>query len=213
MGSKLTACHFKSKFTIGVVMSEEYSDGRSTFLDAMQDVKPLPKQDTVTILKAKPTLAQSLKREALQRDLNLAQNYLSTEQVDPLDPFDYLSYKKSGVQEGVFKNLRLGKYRIDFTLNLQQYKFEQARQALFETVIQAQQRGIRTLLIRHGIGLNSQPFPAFLKSYVYKWLQQLPHILAFHTAQKQHGGSASLYVLLKKSDAEKTSNRELHRRK
>ncbi|MEP4889971.1 MAG: DNA endonuclease SmrA [Aliiglaciecola sp.] len=194
-------------------MSRQYNEEISTFMDAMQDVKPLPKQDKVVSLKAKPTLAQSLKREALQRDLNLAQNYLSTEHVEPLDPYDHLIYKKPGVQEGVFKNLRLGKYKIDSVLNLQQYKFEQARQTLFETIIQSQQKGIRTLLIKHGIGLNSQPFPAFLKSYVYKWLQQMPQVLAFHTAQKYHGGSASVYVLLKKSETDKATNRELHRKK
>ncbi|WP_342804714.1 DNA endonuclease SmrA [Alteromonas sp. M12] len=194
-------------------MAKQNEQDISTFLDAMQDVKPLPKQDTVTTLKTKPTLAQSLKREALQRELNLAQNHLSTEYVEPLDPYDHLIYKKSGVQEGVFKNLRLGKYKIDATLNMQQYKFEQARQALFETVLQSQQKGIRTLLVKHGIGLNSQPFPAFLKSYVYKWLQQMPQVLAFHTAQKHHGGVASVYVLLKKSETDKALNRELHRKK
>lgn len=194
-------------------MSKENSVEKSTFLDAMQDVKPLPKLDKVVTLKTKPTLAQSLKREALQREMNLKQNYLSVEQVEPVDPYDYLSYKKSGVQEGVFKNLRLGKYRIDFTLNLQQHKFEQARQALFDTVNQAQQKGVRTLLIKHGIGLKSKPFPAHMKSYVYKWLQQMPQILAFHTALHQHGGLASLYVLLKKSEHDKANNRELHRKK
>ena len=183
------------------------------FFDEMKDVKPI-RQDTA-VFQSKPsqTLAQQLKREAIAKDHTQLRNYLSVEKVEPLDPFDYLSYKKSGVQHGVFKSLRLGKYKIDHVINLQQLKFEQARSTLFNAVVNAEKNAIRTLLVKHGIGQNSKPFPAFMKSYVNQWLMQMPEILAFHTAQQHHGGIGSVYVLVKKSSEARAANRELHRRK
>lgn len=185
----------------------------STFLEAMKDVKPLPKSDTVESVRVSETLAQRLKREALEKEQQTRTNYLSVEKVDPVEPLDHLSYKKPGVQEGVFKNLRLGKYKVDATLNVTQIRFESAREAVFNCIDQAQQKGIRTLLIHHGLGQHSKPFPAFMKSYVRQWLCQMPQVLAFHSALRQHGGLAAVYVLIKKSDQEKLANKELNRRR
>lgn len=186
---------------------------QQAFLDAMQDVRPIAANDKVISQgPASQTLAQQLKRQALERAATRDPNILSTEKIEPLAPLDFLEFKKDGVQQGVYKKLRLGKYQIDEVLNIQMMKFEQARQQVFDTLTQAHRRGLRTLLIQHGLGLNSKPFPAFLKSYVNQWLQQLPHVLAFHTAQKQHGGLAATYVLLQKNQRQKQTNRELHQK-
>lgn len=199
----------------GVKMTnnEIVNDGLDEFLKELKDVKPIKKTDTVSISQHKNILAQQLKRQAIEASLNLANNYLSTEKVEPVDPYDYISFKQDGVQQGVFKNLRLGKYKIDFVLNLQQNKFEQARTSLFNHIMDSHKKGDRTLLIKHGLGLHSQPFPAFLKSYVHQWLQQMPEVIAYHTAQPNHGGYSAVYVLLKKNQLEKANNRELHRKK
>ncbi|GAB5380790.1 MAG: DNA endonuclease SmrA [Aliiglaciecola sp.] len=194
-------------------MNDETLETGMSFLEAMADVKPLPKADTVAAQKPQHTLAQKLKREALEKQSLFGQNYLSAEYVEPVAPHDILEYKKDGVQEGVFKNLRLGKYKIDKRLVLQKIKFEAARQAMFETILEANQKGLRVILVQHGLGLNSQPFPAFMKSYVNKWLKQMPQVLAFHSAQRQHGGAGATYVLIKKSDEQRLANKELHRRR
>ncbi|MCF6436306.1 MULTISPECIES: DNA endonuclease SmrA [Pseudoalteromonas] len=182
------------------------------FLASMGDVTPLAQSNQVELsrLKHSPTIAQLEKRRAAQQEIDFDANFLSTEYVDLLDPHDLLQYKKSGVQEGVYKNLRLGKYQIDATLDLHGKTFREARSALFDFVMDCQQRNIRVLLVRHGIGLKSKPFPAILKSYVNKWFQEMPQVLAFHSALSCHGGSAATYVLLKKSEEKKLENRELH---
>lgn len=75
------------------------------FLDAMQDVRPMPSSDTVVRQGPAPrTLAQQLKRQALEKTAARPANILSTEKVEPLDPYDFLEFKKPGVQEGVYKN-------------------------------------------------------------------------------------------------------------
>ena len=193
--------------------NEVLDQGLDEFLNEFKDVKPIEQTDTVPTSQQKNTLAQQLKRQAIEASQNIINNYLSVEKVEPVDPYDHISFKQDGVQHGVFKNLRLGKYKIDFVLNLQQNKFEQARTLLFTHIIDSHQKGERTLLIKHGLGLRSRPFPAFLKSYVHQWLQQMPEIIAYHTAQPNHGGNSAVYVLLKKNQQEKANNRELHRKK
>lgn len=192
---------------------EILDDGLDEFLNELRDVKPIEPTDTVLTVQQKNTLAQQLKRQAIEATQNLINNYLSVEKVEPVDPYDHISFKQDGVQQGVFKNLRLGKYKIDFVFNLQQHTLEQARTSLFNHIMNSHKEGDRTLLIKHGLGLRSQPFPAFLKSYVHQWLQQMPEVIAYHTAQPHHGGNSAVYVLLKKNQQQKANNRELHRKK
>jgi DNA-nicking Smr family endonuclease len=61
---------------------------------------------------------------------------------------------------------------------------------------------IRCALITHGKGEGRQE-PAKLKSCVNHWLRQLDQVLAFHSAQKQHGGLGATYVLIKKDKSAK----------
>jgi DNA-nicking Smr family endonuclease len=186
----------------------------SSFLDEMQDVKPLAEINKTLLTNGHTeTLSQRLKREALQQKIALDDNGLSVDHVNPVAPHDFIIYKQDGVQEGVFKNLRLGKYQIEARLSLQQMKFDDARLALFNTINDCHERGIRTLLVDHGIGLHSKPFPAFMKSFVNQWLLEMEAVIAFHTALKQHGGLASVYVLLKKHTNQKEINRENHQKR
>jgi len=193
--------------------NEMLDDGLDAFLNELKDVKPIQQTDRALTNQPKNTLAQQLKRQAIEDNQNLINNYLSVEKVEPVDPYDHISFRQDGVQHGVFKNLRLGKYKIDFVLNLQQYKFEQARTAIFTQITNSHNEGERTLLIKHGLGLRSQPFPALLKSYLHQWLQQMPEVIAYHTAQPNHGGNSAVYALIKKNQQEKNNNRELHRKK
>jgi len=181
------------------------------FLSSMEDVKPI-NHDTVTPISNShsATLAQQEKRKAAQINLANDENYLQSEHVEILDPLAILSFKKDGVQSAVFKNLRLAKYQVDATLDLHGQLLKNARNTLFSFIADCHQRNIRVVLIRHGIGIKNKAKPGILKSYVNKWLQELPQVLAFHTALRHHGGSGATYVLLKKSEEKKNENREIH---
>ncbi|MBQ4797836.1 DNA endonuclease SmrA [Pseudoalteromonas sp. MMG006] len=181
------------------------------FLSSMEDVKPI-NHDTVTPISNSysATLAQQEKRKAAQINLANDENYLQSEHVEILEPLAILSFKKDGVQSAVFKNLRLAKYQVDATLDLHGQLLKNARNTLFSFIVDCHQRNIRVVLIRHGIGIKNKANPGILKSYVNKWLQELPQVLAFHTALRHHGGSGATYVLLKKSEEKKHENREIH---
>jgi DNA-nicking Smr family endonuclease len=201
-----------NKKSQGAFMSQSHPDDLS-FFDEMSDVTPLAALDKAVLTKRPiETLAQRLKREALEAEVEKDDNGLSVEKVDPIDPHDFIEYKQDGVQHGVYKNLRLGKYHIDVSLNITHMKFDEARLSLYRTIKDCHEQGIRTLLVQHGLGLQSKPFPAFLKSYVNQWLRQINMVIAFHTAQKQHGGLSSVYVLLKKHPDQKLINRERNKR-
>jgi len=181
------------------------------FLSSMEDVKPI-NHDTITPISNShsATLAQQEKRKAAQINLANDENYLQSEHVEILDPLAILSFKKDGVQSAVFKNLRLAKYQVDATLDLHGQLLKNARNTLFSFIADCHQRNIRVVLIRHGIGIKNKAKPGILKSYVNKWLLELPQVLAFHTALRHHGGSGATYVLLKKSEEKKHENREIH---
>ncbi|RVU41782.1 DNA endonuclease SmrA [Rheinheimera riviphila] len=188
-------------------------DDFTLFLQEMADVKRL-KTDVLTDENGEhqPTLAQLARRKAAELEPEYDANYLRLEYVDLVAPDEVLAYKKDGVQEGVYKNLRLGKYQIDATLMLLGKNLTDARRALFEFVADCHQRGIRTLLVHHGMGRDSKPQPAILKSYTYQWLKQIPAVLACHTAQKTHGSYAATYVLLQKNTEQKRENRDRHQK-
>ena len=73
-----------------------------------------------------------------------------------LDPHDLIGFKRDGVQEGVYKKLRLGKYELQGCLDLHQKTLSEARQALVQFIQDCEQRDIRCLLILHGKGERKQ---------------------------------------------------------
>ncbi|MEZ5505627.1 MAG: DNA endonuclease SmrA [Gammaproteobacteria bacterium] len=178
------------------------------FEQEMAGVKPIPQTKIIEPPRSTtPTEAQLARREAAVADTPLDPNHLSTEYVEMVDPHDVLEYKANGVQEGVYRKLRLGKYSSEAALDLHRKTLQQARQEVFDFIRDSYRFGLRTVMILHGKGERSNP-PALLKSYVNKWLPSMPEVMAFHSAQKQDGGAGAMYVLLKKNDQRKQQNRE-----
>lgn len=184
------------------------------FRQEMVDVTPLVGEEVADIKKAfEPTLAQRERRLAAERQLEEDTNFLSTEYVDLVHPDDILEFRRDGVQTGVYKRLKQGRYNMDASLNLHQHTLREARMALYGFIKDCHGAGIRTALIIHGMGKQGKPHPALIKSYVNKWLRELQPVLAFHSAQRSHGGRGALYVMLRKNAEQKQFNRELHAKK
>ena len=188
------------------------NDDFSFFLQEMQDVSPLKPKSKADIRKtAEKTPGQQQRREAAQQELH-DPNFLSLENPVRVKPHDMLVWKRDGVQEGVFKKLRLGKYPVDARLDLHLKTAKEARIEVFQFINDCRRFDLRTILLVHGRGEQSHP-PAKLKSYVFTWLPQFEEVLAFHSAQREHGGNGAVYVLLRKSEEKKQENRERHLRR
>ena len=189
-----------------VPMSDE-----DDFMAAMGDVKPLSAEKRVQLQKA-VTMSSTLsaRRESAVSKVLKADPLVDSE-VKMLDPLEVLSYQRPGVQHGVFRQLRLGRYAIDARLDLHRMTVEQARGAVWQFIKDCQANDIRCGLITHGKGQGRQT-QAVLKSHLAHWLPQIESVLAYHSAQPSHGGLGACYVMVKKSDRKRQENREKHQR-
>ncbi len=180
----------------------------------MSDVVPLSQKRVVPEPeRPEPTPAQLERRGAAEgrRPRGEAEdaNPLTLGEVALVNPRDTLAWKKDGVQNEVFKKLRNGGYRLDARLDLHRHTVREARSALFDFFALARRKGWRTLLIAHGRGEKSAT-PARIKSFVAHWLGQIPDVIAFHSAARQHGGTGAVYVMLKKTPEAREEARERH---
>ncbi|RXJ73875.1 DNA endonuclease SmrA [Veronia nyctiphanis] len=180
------------------------------FREMMADVAPMSNDIVEPEAKAhKPSEAQ-LARQLAAQSLNEGDpEYLSLEFARMLKPDDIIAFKRPGVQDGVYRKLRLGKYDIQARLDLHKFSLKDARTEILKFLKQCQKMDIRTVIIVHGKGERSTP-PAKLKSFVSQWLEQITDVMCFHSAQRHQGGTGALYVLLKKSQDKKLENRERH---
>ncbi len=187
-------------------------DDFSLFQEMMGDVKPLA-HDTAEHQKSHlVTQAQLAKREAaiwLNED---NPDYLSTDHTEMRKPDDVIEFKRDGVQDGVFRKLRLGKYPIQARLDLHRKTIKQARDEVVRFLKQCIAMDIRTVIIVHGRGEKSNP-PALMKSYLATWLTQIHDVQCVHSTQRHHGGTGAVYVLLRKSSEKKLENRERHQKR
>lgn len=182
------------------------------FKKEMEGVKPLGQDKKINLSKTGKTQKDSsVLRNHAEHGKKKDRNYLGLENIIPVQPGDPLGMKKPGVQEGVYKKLRLGKYPPENHLDLHRLNVMEARQQVFETIINSQKQNYRCIMITHGKGVKSKT-PGKIKSHVNHWLQQMPEVLAFHSAQAKDGGTGAVYVLLKKSEEKKQENREKYNR-
>jgi DNA-nicking Smr family endonuclease len=175
----------------------------------MRDVKPLHTSNKAKLPKSKrPDASLQERRVAATVLVNEDDNYLSSEFTLALTANDIIDFKRPGMQHGVLKKFRLGYYTIEATLGLHQMQVDLARKEVFEFIKECAGYGLRTVLITHGKGTRSVDKVAVLKSCIAQWLPQIPNVLAVHSAQPHHGGSGSVYIMLKKSAKDKLANRE-----
>lgn len=180
----------------------------------LSDVKPLQREPRVAIKggapagRADPSLP--LRREAAISAGPVDRNILSDREIAPLDPWYVLEFKRPGVQNGVYRKLCQGRYEHEARLDMHRMGVQRARDELFGFVEQCLHYGLRSVLIVHGKGERKpeRERSAVLKGCVDVWLRQLPSVQAFHSARPQHGGTGAVYVLLRKSEAQKQRNRE-----
>jgi DNA-nicking Smr family endonuclease len=180
------------------------------FQQEMQGVKPLKGAGSV-FLKTGPQEAEKpgrdYRRRAAERALGPDDNFLPSGFVQPVHPQEVLSFKRNGIQNGVFHSLQMGRYPIDATLDLHLMTVEQARIEVFGFIADCLRLDVRTALINHGKGAQQRE-QAVIKSCIARWLPMFPEVMAFHSAQRFHGGTGAVYLLLRKTARAKEIARE-----
>ena len=191
-------------------MSDDPDD---LFLAEMSDVVPLKRERRVARRgSARDDRDSSLeqRRRAAVEGKRVDRNILTEEGIAPLDPWLVLDFKRPGVQHGVFRKLKQGRYEIEARLDLHRMTTALARRELFGFIEQAYELGLRSVQVIHGKGESKaeRERSSILKGCTNHWLRELDVVQAFHSAQPRHGGTGAVYVLLKKSEDKKRENRE-----
>ncbi|CAA0110483.1 putative DNA endonuclease SmrA [Halioglobus japonicus] len=189
------------------------SDGDEDFSQAMSDVVRRKSEPRVVIRRkqhADRDASQEHRRRAAAMAPERERNNLTQTGILPLDAWYVLAFKRPGVQNGVFRKLKQGRYEAQSRLDLHRMTVEIARKEIFEFIDESYQYGLRSVLIIHGKGESKaeQARSSILKGCVDQWLRDLEHVLAFHSAQPRDGGTGAAYVLLRKSEEKKRENRE-----
>ena len=187
-------------------------DEDNIFQQEMSGVKPLAHANLVALRNAdqrKKDSSLEERRRAAVTGPEVDRNTLSDEGLTPLDSWFVLDYKRPGVQNGVFRKLKQGRYEPDAHFDMHRMSVAIARRELFSFVEEAQSLGLRTVLLIHGKGESKadREKSSILKACTNHWLPQLSAVQAFHSAQLRHGGTGAVYVLLQKSEEMKRKNR------
>lgn len=178
-------------------------DDKSLFLDAMEDVQPLKSGNDV-LWHPERHACTPQRIDALQLD-----NFLTTGYLDVLPLATPLEFRREGTKRRAGQ-AAAGKYSQQASLNLLRQPVEKCRQMLFAFVHQAQKESLRNVLIVHGKGRDDSAHPNIIRSYLARWLEELPEVQAFCVASAHHGGSGACYVALRKSAEAKQENWERH---
>ncbi len=186
-------------------------DEATLFRQEMTGVKPLASTTKLRIKKAKDNSpGLEARRLAAVGSDNKYQDRLSEKEIELISPHAILSFQRPGIQHGVFRRLRLGKYLPDAQLDLHQMSVRQARTEVQRFIEDCLAADIRCALILHGKGEGRKPHPALLKSCVAAWLPQMDQVLAFYSARNNQGGTGATYILLRKSERKKRDAWERH---
>jgi len=107
-------------------------------------------------------------------------------------------YRANGVQDKLIRRLRRGQLKPQASIDLHGMTRTVALRELQAFIAECRSRGIHSIHIVHGKGLQSDEGKAVLKPSVAIWLKQMSAVLAYCPAQIHDGGDGALYVLLKK---------------
>ena len=178
-------------------MSEDSlsDEDKALFRRMMHEVKPLGQTKRLDT-KGAPHVEKISKKIVLPEkqttDYNLSNYYHTVVNSDSI-----LTYCKQSIPRRRLNELKTGRIPWQARLDLHGLRPDAARESLCHFIEHQSHLENRCLLIIHGKGSKRGEAP-ILKNHVNHWLQQLPLVLAFHSALARDGGSGALYVLLQR---------------
>ncbi len=125
---------------------------------------------------------------------------------DVTDTDEYVEGWVVGLDTGLVRKLRQGKFARQAALDLHGMKAAEAKPELEQFLSRATQAGIRCVLVIHGRGKNSPGQFPILKDKIKQWLTRgrlAKMVLAFSTARIHDGGPGAMYILLRRKRGRK----------
>jgi len=156
------------------------------FRAAMEDVERIQHQGATPYRR---------KRRPLPLDLPTGDEDKDELQDLAIETGDFLEFRRPGIQNRLFHDLRRGVIETEGSLDLHGLRVREARSSLLRFLNHSLSTGRRCIRIIHGKGRGSGTQPV-LKQKVNQWLRQRDEVLAFVTAPRWDGGTGAVYVLL-----------------
>lgn len=165
------------------------------FLDAVKGTKPISNRKVMLTKKAEKLPYRHTENEELP-------HLFGGDEMHPnLQPDDFITFKRESISDKVLRKLKKAQYNIEAKIDLHRLTVDEARIEVNEFIHACLARSVKVALIVHGKGMpNRTPV---LKNQLNYWLKQVDEVLAFCSAQPQHGGNGALYVLYKNVNEEK----------
>ncbi len=161
-------------------------DDRDAFRAAMEDVEPISDERP-------PPYRRKRRPEPLNLPVGDEEQALSDLAIET---GDFLEFRRPGIQDRVFHDLRRGVIAAEATLDLHGLRVREAKPALQRYLTQSLGGGRRCVRIIHGKGRGSDGQQPVLKQKTNQWLRQFDAVLAFVSAPRWDGGTGAVYVLL-----------------
>jgi DNA-nicking Smr family endonuclease len=177
------------------------------FNDAMEGVKPIPRDKTIRRIvhvELPETTRNREDAEALEKLTNLVR-YGTGFTVS--DTPEYVEGTGYNVSPSIAKRLHQGDFSIQAHVDLHGLRVDDAKETFEAFLDWAVTTGRRGVLIVHGRGLSSPAEPV-LKNKVKEWLTRGPWrkwVVAYCSARKCDGGAGATYVLLRQRPVSKRS--------
>ncbi len=161
-----------------------------SFASMMTDVTPIDSENKVEPVRKK--------RKPVPLNLPTGDEDSDTLADLNIETGDFLEFKRDGIQNRVFDDLRRGYIEVESVLDLHGMRVVDARPAMERFLKQSLQKGHRCILVIHGKGQGSKDQQPVLKQKTNQWLRQRDEVLAFSSAPRWNGGTGATTVLLSK---------------
>ncbi|MFA5679147.1 MAG: Smr/MutS family protein [Pseudomonas sp.] len=182
-----------------MTQDHDEADERELFCQAIKGVKPIYVDQADTGKARIDTVQLQNRRErASQSQQSTRVDGLSDQFVIDVQPEEELAWAANGVQEGQLRRLKAGQIPFDGSIDLHGLSVNRARELMWEFISEATRIEVRCVRITHGKAQRKDGRKPILKSHVNTWLRQHPKVLAFTSCVPRHGGTGSVYVLLRR---------------
>jgi DNA-nicking Smr family endonuclease len=181
---------------------EQQESETDIFLQAMQGVKPLNDKGRGRKIATRTNPPQIRITSEQEKGRNYLRDLVEGKiEFDIQFTDEYLQGAVHGLNQKTLQQLKNGVYSPEAHLDLHGLNIDDAHNLLLGFVKENYLAGKRCLLVIPGRGKNSPDGRGILRQQIQYWLIRDPFkrvLLAFTTAQPQHGGTGALYLLLRK---------------
>ena len=168
------------------------NDERSAFREAMRGVTPLKAQNRVPPARRH---APARARQTRAARYDVLEDSLRGELVELGGEVEF---RRGGISRETLQRLRRGRFAVEAEIDLHGLNRFEAEEALKAFIGSCIARGYGCVRVVHGKGSRSGPAGPVLKIVVQDWLARWNDVLAFASADRRHGGSGAVYVLLRR---------------